>query len=465
MQTKQQFLLWLVLLGVSLVSADSQLRLAPDASSSSSSLDNDDDQPLTSSSCASIQDCRNCTNTYTCHWCHFDNACHAKGSFHGCSWGASCSAPQPPKENTTCASHTTCGDCALSSHLCHWCEHDNACHAVGSRFGCAVGVDCYANHRCRREEPEKFGRFVVTEIPPSRLIVVLLFGALLLSCCTLCYTCFGNIRGAYGDLATLTLAASVAPLSIVGGHQMQVERYETQPPLETHTEEDQDADPTAVESTDTTPDATNTEDAENPQSNAASPLEIDNADASAGSMVALEPTHRDECERDPRDLLLLSEPDLQTPLLLPSSPTSYNGMPALEESRHMKALHRACSFCYALGILITLLLTGAIIFFYPKRPIYNVCNDAVAWKEIVEHQRGKGSFAYDGNQVGTYEIPSVTVASMAVTDLMLIARVSPDRYQALQMAQAYYRGNLELEADFQAQLTVPFFGGNRQTHI
>jgi hypothetical protein len=68
---------------------------------------------------------------------------------------------------------------------------------------------------------------------------------------------------------------------------------------------------------------------------------------------------------------------------------------------------------------------------------------------------GKGSFTFDGNPVGTFEIPGETVSTMAITDLMLIARVTPNKYQAAQMAEAYYRGKLVLEAEFKAKLRVP----------
>lgn len=112
---------------------------------------------FTSKSCSQLSTCQNCTNTYTCHWCEKSQSCHARGSIHGCAWGNKCKDPNPPKKkNNTCAAQTTCSDCAKHSHFCHWCEHDNACHSVGSRFGCAIGVDCYSNDRCRRTEPESF---------------------------------------------------------------------------------------------------------------------------------------------------------------------------------------------------------------------------------------------------------------------------------------------------------------------
>lgn len=59
-------------------------------------------------------------------------------------WGSGTSAPIPspppvPLPNNTCFSHKTCSECALYSHLCHFCEFDQQCHAIGSWYGCADG--------------------------------------------------------------------------------------------------------------------------------------------------------------------------------------------------------------------------------------------------------------------------------------------------------------------------------------
>ena len=58
-------------------------------------------------------------------------------------------APEPPapspdddknKTDTSCAAHTNCTSCAESSWGCHWCAYDEACHAKGSVHGCIAGV-------------------------------------------------------------------------------------------------------------------------------------------------------------------------------------------------------------------------------------------------------------------------------------------------------------------------------------
>jgi hypothetical protein len=167
------------------------------------------------------------------------------------------------------------------------------------------------------------------------------------------------------------------------------------------------------------------------------------------------------------------------PLLHPSFNSSVGG--TIEEPRHMKKLYRFCSVIYYVSVLTVVALVGVTIVYYPKKPMYNVCNDAVAWKKIMTNiaalkldasfeilislsnpnhlvaalDRGKGSFSFDGKQVGTFEIPPVTADAMAINDLMLITHVTPDRQQALELAEAYYMGKLILEAEFEGTIRLP----------
>jgi hypothetical protein len=53
-------------------------------------------------------------------------------------------------------------------------------------------------------------------------------------------------------------------------------------------------------------------------------------------------------------------------------------------SRHMQRLFHLCTACYVVQIaLIGGFVYGAIRYF-PKIPTYSVCNDAVAWKSIID---------------------------------------------------------------------------------
>ena len=493
-----------------------------------------------SSSCASISNCTDCSNTYTCHWCEADNACHAKGSRYGCAFGVkSCGKVQPDDTNnsTTCASHTTCADCALASHLCHWCEHDNACHAVGSRYGCKVGVDCYSNDRCRRSAPEPLKPSNVEAIGSVPLVLILFLGASILGCISCCFCCVREVEGAYDDLATITLAAaSLPPLSVIGGGASAGANLRSEPfysALESYPEEEQqedaDADADVGEEERRRGQATTTRSTSeeyperDPEAPDTSPLpqegEIRTATSSnenetAGNNVADASTpllsdHQGQQEEDARttdnddpshpqpqpqeDSFALINDEEARPRRQEMARSSFffagshynnNNLSSSEPPSpgvHMRRLSCMCSACYYTTVLIILSLCAASIYLFPRQPVYNVCNDAVAWRKIITNiaafrldasfeilislsnpnhigaalEKGTGSFTFQGQPIGTFEIPPVMCAPMAITDLMLIAHVTPDKLQAFQIAEAYYLGKLVLEAEFVGTIRVP----------
>lgn len=333
---------------------------------------------------------------------------------------------------------------------------------IGSRFGCTVGVDCYSNDRCRRKEPEKFGRFVLSEIPWMALLVVVLVGAAMIGFLSCCYCFWEGIKEAYNNLAAISMRGSVPP-SVIGGTLLGSAE------LEPHPDEEEEQQEQLV-------DATNDTSAPNQSSQ----------DEEANQQVS-EETEEARLERrvehESNHYVLMNDhhpggqvPDSE-PLLHPSN-HSYN---VVEDSRHLKILNRMCSIFYYISVSLVLGLVIVTIYFYPMRPIYDICNDELAWKKIIENivvmkldasfevlisvsnpnhiavslDKCGGSFTFEGNPVGTFEIPGEMVEGMAITDLMLIARVTPNRHQAVQMANAYYKGNLVLEAEFMATLRVP----------
>ena len=406
---------------------------------------------ITANSCGSIQDCKNCTDTYRCHWCDHDQTCHVKGSLHGCAWGSTCKADNKPtnKENTTCHSHTTCSECALSSHLCHWCEYDNACHAIGSRYGCTSGVDCYSNDRCRRKEPEKFEKFILTEIPQPYLIILLVVATILIGCFTCCYWFVGNLRGAYNDLATIAASVSLRPPSMIGGTIAPADtsgNYYSA--LEIQPEEEEE------------------EEFENEESN--NENENDNAERQIDE--------EEGEENRENEYAALENDDNRF-----NTTGSYHDIPGMQESRHLRAICRTFSCCYFFSVLLVITLTFGIIYFYPSMPVYSVCNDAIGWSRIIAHivalridasfeilnslsnptrvtvalDSGIGTFTFDGDHLGTFEIPPFTAEAMAITDFMIISRVTPDKSMAVKIARAYMKGNLLLEAEFDATLRLP----------
>ncbi|KAG7340446.1 WD40 repeat-containing protein [Nitzschia inconspicua] len=446
---------------------------------------------LSTGSCSSLTTCENCTNTYSCHWCERTESCHTRGSFYGCSWGSTChkSDPPKPKENSTCAAHTSCVECTLASHFCHWCEHDNACHAVGSPYGCTVGVDCYSNDRCRRKTSEPLpGGLFNSDIPMSSLVIILTIGFILVGCLTCCHYVTTNVKGAYDDLATITMAASMAPMSVIGGNNGQF--YST---LDPHPEEEE-GEEESINAPTTSPEVQQQPPAGSVDANQKEMQgdeQVKLGDAEAGAHDAF--SSHDFLAEANTYAITNDSPSGQNaarPLLHPSFNGSVLG--TMHESSHMRRLYTCCTIIYAVFVVLVLTLVGASILFYPQKPLYSVCNDAVAWKRIMTNiatfkfdasfeillslsnpnhlgaflDRGKGSYLFEGKQVGTFEIPPVAADAMAISDIMLIAHVSPDRQQALQLIDAYYLGKLLLEAEFEGTVRIPaLFDSTFDIHV
>ena len=379
----------------------------------------------TDNSCSSHLSCFECaTSSAFCHWCAYDNACHEKGSIHGCLEGVDCvnhTTPDHPKDKneTACASHMNCSECALSSSFCHWCAHDQACHSVGSVYGCVTGVDCYSNDRCRRQTPEPIDSLVFPEMGILPILVIAILGGICFCCSTLGYCVAGGVKGAYDDLAHLAAQSANTPTHPI----VEQTRAVTQGDQETHQHENEESAPLIAE-----------------QSNSEYQL----------------------------------MPDEPAPPFMARRRTR-------AASRHMDCLFGACTVCYILSVA----MVGGFIFagmrYFPKAPQYNICNDALAWKSLVDSMTsmkieanieilvsvmnpnhfdvslnmGKGSFTHDGAFVGTFEIPPSEAKAMMITDMMIIAKFTPEKWEALALTTEYYRGTLVLDVSSQASIRVP----------
>lgn len=399
----------------------------------------------TKDACASHMSCFECTTSSSlCHWCAHDNACHAKGSIHGCLEGLDCTnhtEPNPPKDKneTKCANHQTCSECTLSSSFCHWCSHDNACHAVGSYYGCVTGVNCYSNDRCRRKEPAPIEGIVFEEMGFMPIFVILVLGGICFCCSTLGYCVAGGVKGAYDDLADIaSQAAPAATLHTVPGV-------------------------TVV-----------------PQTHAP----LGNAEAS-GEGHGPEGTTGDEeeaCENanDETEALVNQNGVAHYRLMTQDEapPPMNTGRRA---TRNMDRLFTACSICYVISLITIGGFVLGTIRYFPKVPQYNICNDSLAWKSLVDSMTsmkvdadieilmsianpnhfdvaldmGRGTFSHNGAFVGTFEIPPATAKAMSITDMMILAKFTPEKWEALSLTAEYYRGTLSLDVDSQASIRVP----------
>jgi hypothetical protein len=316
-------------------------------------------------------------------------------------------------------------------------------------------------------------------------------GLIFICCFSCCHFFATSVKGAYDDLATITMAASLAPMSVVGGPDGQVVFYTA---LEPHPEEEE-----GQEEEDNNNSVEEGIAQENPARNdgsnspSATPAEVQRGAPVDEEVINPTSSSRQEHNEPLDDHYHLMNDEIHNnsryrssssfrqesrPLLHPS----FNGsVVGLEESRHMRRLYTACSVIYYISIGLVVVTMMAAVYFYPSIPTYNVCNDAVAWKRIMGNivrleidasfeilislknanrisaalEVGKGSFKFEGQHIGRYEIPSVVAPASAITDIMLITHVTPDKYQALRLAEAYYMGKLILEAEFEGTIRVP----------
>ena len=424
------------------------------------------------SSCASYESCNSCNDASWCHWCVSDQACHAVGSIHGCIRGSDCSPPPAPKppSNDSCSAFSNCADCARGSSSspalslaadeslgfsrCHWCAHDNSCHTIGSVYGCVAGVDCYSNDRCRRRQPEPLIQentthsiidqvaMEVSQMGFFPLMVLMILTLSCICCCSLCFCISSGVKGAYDDL-----------LAVYDSQNDQEEPQDAQRrPLLSAPEP-----VVQIALEDGTGDVTRT---------------TEYVQLGEGS------DHNDEEEQEQhQDGGILHEIDetnqLTAPLLIQSR--------RRQAPRHMQRLFNYCRLCYIVTIMTILGFSIATILYYPKIPSYNVCNDAVAWGSLIDSltnmkatadfeilasvsnpnhfalalDKGMGSFTHNGAFVGTYDIPPIVVAPMAITDLLIVAHLAPDKWDALGLVAEYYRGKLVLYVDAEATLRIP----------
>jgi hypothetical protein len=455
--------------------------------------------------------------------------------------GSSC--PKKPSPNhidpndtaTGCSSHTNCRECTLSSSLCHWCGHDNMCHAVGSVYGCITGVDCYDNRHCQRTIPEPIPYHrrqdshpdpndkSNTDVPIFHnsigilpLVLILSLSGIMICCSTSCCCIMNCLKGAYDDLAIVTIVQSQnprnrddhdmdehnpllsdlpsssttttttlqQPQSGGGGDDNFFDCHTTSPLAPTTTTTTISAPPTSHQNDET---AFENEQTEPLLATTTTTLE---AAATATSNEDCYIRMVDGCCEENIDSTnnVTSNNNnngggVATPSTFPNRTTT---RPRQEQQQHrrfvaMQRLYITCMGCYICTILFVGFFTYLAIHYFPQKPIYNICNDSVAWKSLMDSMTsfqataefqilasvynpnpldvaldvGKGSFAHNGDTVGTYEIPPTLIASQAITDLLIVARFTPEKWQALSITAEYYSGNLVLHVNADASIRIP----------
>lgn len=414
--------------------------------------------------CAAQPDCDSCTaHSSWCHWCEKQHECHSKGSVYGCFSGAQCAANRTvdPDDQHGCASHKTCGECATASHFCHWCGHDQACHAIGSVYGCTVGVDCFSNDRCKRKEPERIkDQFSFSTLKALPVAIITAMAVLICCCATACFFVASGVKGAYDDLADLATSGVASQ----------------QPLLDEHNEEEEDDDVVVVvQEPDSAPPVVDEEGQEEVNTTESSFV---TAVQDGGAVADGQKDGNNEQDNEPAEGAVQDETDplLATEVLTaPVSNIRRSIRP--RRPRHMQRLYNACTVCY----VITMTLVGTMVFcsirYFPKVPVYNICNDNVAWKSIIDGMsrakaevdvellasisnpnhisvaldKGTGDFYHHGKFAGNFTIPPFTAEAMSITDVLIIAHLLPD----MAIAKEYYNKKLILFVNTDVLIRVP----------
>ena len=352
------------------------------------------------------------------------------------------------KTDTSCASHSSCKECAESSWGCHWCAHDEACHPIGSVHGCLSGVNCYSEDRCTRKVPEAITGYDWTDVGTVPLVVILSAAGLLILCATCCLGVACCMRGTYEDYATLAVA-NAGDSVWVGEEAMDNADHRKRTVIFHDATAGNDADEYANE-------------------------------GQGGDAPQEEGTeyHRLLLEEGGASNNGADEESLNTRITMARSQVT-------SKSSNTKCMFNACSICYAVTVFCVSALALTGIVYSPRRPEVNVCADAVAWKSIVDGMTSfemqasfqilmsvenpnrfdvvidmaSGNFNYKGAQVGTFNVPPTKIESMAITDLLVSVTFTPDKWEALSLTAEYYKGTLSFLVDMQAAIEIPALAG------
>ncbi len=138
-------------------------------------------------------------------------------------------------------------------------------------------------------------------------------------------------------------------------------------------------------------------------------------------------------------------------------------------SNQVKCFYNTCLIWYILSIATASIFTFGAIYYFPKVPQFNVCSDEFAWNSIIDSLTSLkveasfqvlasvenrnhlditmdgvgGSFRHNGEDIGTFSMPTTTIAADSITDLLVTCSVRPDKWEALGLISDYYRGKLE----------------------
>ena len=437
--------------------------------------------------CSTFQNCTSCSETsVACHWCSKDDQCHAKGSWYGCAIGASCYKPSNDTVDNSCHSHKNCAECSLSSSLCHYCAFDDQCHAIGSLYGCSHGVNCYSNDRCERQEPEPISLRIFDEIGFIPLVLIIGAAMSVFCCSTILFAGANALKGAYDDITQQPIPPAAA-FSHGSSRSQQLQ-------LDPIIEEQHDGSVDDVRNGDCDDENCNDE-IETPLGEGCnkSTKESDAQFVAFNEVLGhqhsgiAEDIHAEEEEEGNGD----GEDEHQfTERLLPVRVTAHPDPSRLPTrngrsgSGQIKCLMRTCGVWYFFTVTGAICFVASSILLFPKVPEVNVCSDEFAWKSIIDGLTSlkieasfqiltsvenknrldialegvAGKFKHDGEEVGTFEIERTIVAASSISDVMVTCTVVPDKWEALGLIADYYKDELEFLVDVSGSVRIKGIG-------
>ena len=428
-------------------------------------------------SCSSHQNCTACTEaSMTCHWCAHDEQCHVKGSWSGCTIGATCKKPSNDTKDNRCAAHKTCTECTLSSNLCHYCAFDNECHAIGSVYGCTHGVNCYSNDRCHRKkpEPEPIQPRIFDEIGTFPLILIFTIAIGIISCSSIIFVGAKAVKSAYDDYV-----ADRVPPAEAFTHQ--AHRMLDLDPIQEDSEDEneQDDEENKPGDEDAVPKESKEEEKGHPSESIKGDEEAEeNCEESNGCEE--EAAEDDDGSDEESDWDPLTE-RLLSPVPDPSRMPTRNERKA---NKYMNCMIRTCSAWYMFSIFFAVSFAASSILFFPKVPEVNVCSDEFAWKSIIDSLTSlkmeasfeiltsvknknrldvalegiSGTFRHDGEEVGSFEIKDTVIAASSISDVLVTCTVAPDRWESLGLITDYYRDKLQFLVNASGKLRIKGIG-------
>lgn len=309
------------------------------------------------------------------------------------------------------------------------------------------------------------------------LLIIFAIGLVCCCCSTLAFCIATGVKGAYDDIVVVAAGAGNSEGSFYNGAGPRTVTFSRQPseiniiaPIQEHENEDD---------TEEGQEEDNQEDEETPV----------REELQAGNDIAEEAAlledHMDHYQ-DTHDGY-----SLMTGMtgMVSAAPSAYATVQARGGSNAMQGIFNCCRVCYIITLIgIVGFVVGSVRCF-PKTPTYNVCNDNLAWKKIMESMTsfkaeatfeilvsvlnpnhfdvavdmGRGSFKHKGVFVGTFDIPPTDVAAMSITDVRIVAHFTPSTGEAVSLTKEYRKGTLAFDIDARATFRFPRMFGYSMT--